>query len=306
MSEDQASQTTQTSSSQTISTSSEAGNNTISTPQPENTSHSNRKPSKSSKPLLVCIILAILLLASVGACVYFAIKSANQSSEISDLTAQLSDQTVVVDDTTNQTDNSNENPITKSDVLAGVPASLTFATDHKCLNLESYPSEYNFVSSNHDKGLSLGDGLYAFTVGFDYSTATPHLYINYDAIKDNLSDYHFSQSGQKDVTDFGLSGTPIDAFYGMFSPQSTGYEYMFFLMSDGSIEYLNIFKSLENDNFHSAGKLPNINNVIKAYTITANPKNCTEYCQGTLDILAQRADGNYYSINQALENAGAL
>lgn len=272
------------------------------------------KHPKSHKNLLpIVVILILLFLASLATSIYFIIKSANQSSEISSLKNQLSDQTTIIidDENPNNSDNSNDSTpdpskptITKEELLAKIPASLTFTANNKCLNHEGYSTEYHIQSPfSYSTGIEL-DRSNVTIATFNYSTNTPHLQINWDGMKNFLNFYGISnqtKSGEETITDFGLSGKPIDMIYVNFSTQSPGYDYLLFLLEDGSVEYVSFKTAFQTNNFHSQGKLPNIENVIKLNQVRSTETNCQNYCPSMVDVLAQRADGSYYSIIDTLE-----
>lgn len=65
-----------------------------------------------------------------------------------------------------------------------------------------------------------------------------------------------------------------------------------FLMNDGTLNYVDIYSGLENNNLSNYKEINNINNIIALYQVA----NCSEeYCNYNT-ILAQTIDGNFYDL----------
>ena len=71
-----------------------------------------------------------------------------------------------------------------------------------------------------------------------------------------------------------------------------------FLMEDGSVEYIPLYKALETNDVRSYGKLEGVEDIVKLYNVSAIPKNSPIGARTTL--LAQKADGTFYDLSQIL------
>ena len=292
---------------------------------PQDTPLSNRQPSSttpttpdipsirtnipktsSNKLLPVVIILAILTLTGLGTSIFFGIQSSSRSSEISDLKNQLSAQNPVVvidedeDTTTPSAPTDQPTVVTKADILAAVPKSLSLAGKTP-LN-----SEYDmyFILSDSISAVQPGTGEYMespFSIALNLDDHSTSATINWDSAKALYPDLaNNAQSGSKTYTNLHLSGKATDLILSGFG-QAVGEETLFFLMEDGSVEYVPIHKALQENKIQSYGKLPNVENVIKFY----NGGSCAKTGPGCgHDIIAQRADGSYYNLYEAIRATG--
>ncbi len=260
--------------------------------------------SKINKPknklLPVVLILSVLTLAGIGTSVFFGIQNSDKDSEIVRLKNQLSSQTPTTPD--EPTDNPDDDPETPDDseeitseirnkVLASVPSNLVLG------NKKPLDSEYDMTYSI---GTSLDSSNSAFSVGLDLTTNQTTLTLNWDRIKEYYPYLTTSKTGTENISDLGLSGKPTDILLTGFG-QAVGYEVLFYLMEDGTVEYIPLAKAAKEENFRSYGKLPNISNVIKFYSGSS----CAKSGPGCgMESIAQRADGNYYTLYGAVNATG--
>lgn len=260
--------------------------------------------SKINKPknklLPVVLILSVLTLAGIGTSVFFGIQNSDKDSEIVRLKNQLSSQTPTTpDEPTDNPDDDSETPddseeITseiRNKVLASVPSNLVLG------NKKPLDSEYDMTYSI---GTSLDSSNSAFSVGLDLTTNQTTLTLNWDRIKEYYPYLTTSKTGTENISDLGLSGKPTDILLTGFG-QAVGYEVLFYLMEDGTVEYIPLAKAAKEENFRSYGKLPNISNVIKFYSGSS----CAKSGPGCgMESIAQRADGNYYTLYGAVNATG--
>ncbi len=265
--------------------------------------------SKINKPknklLPVVLILSVLTLAGIGTSVFFGIQNSDKDSEIVRLKNQLSSQTPTTPD--EPTDNPDDGPETPDDpeeitseirnkVLASVPSSLVL-DNKKPLNT-SYDMSYSisgdlWADRNTDEQA-------AFVANLNLTDNTTTLTINWDQAKKIYPFLDASKTGTENISNLGLSGKPTDLLLTGFG-QTAGYGALFFLMEDGTIEYIPLAKAAKDNNFKSYGKLPNISNVIKFYRGASCDKSGPGCGQQSL---AQRADGNFYELYDAVNATG--
>lgn len=265
--------------------------------------------SKINKPknklLPVVLILAILTLAGIGTSIFFGIQNSDKDSEIVRLKNQLSSQTPTTPD--EPTDNPDDDPETpdnpeeitseiRNKVLASVPSNLVLGSK-KPLNT-SYDMSYSisgdlWADRNTDEQA-------AFVANLNLTDNTTTLTINWDQVKKIYPFLDASKTGTENISNLGLSGKPTDLLLTGFG-QTAGYGALFFLMEDGTIEYIPLAKAAKDNNFKSYGKLPNISNVIKFYRGASCDKSGPGCGQQSL---AQRADGNFYELYDAVNATG--
>lgn len=263
--------------------------------------------SKINKPknklLPVVLILSVLTLAGIGTSVFFGIQNSDKDSEIVRLKNQLSSQTPTTpDEPTDNPDDDSETPddseeITseiRNKVLASVPSNLVLGSK-------------NPLNGNYDMAYSVSASLdYTnppFSASLNLSTSQATLTLNWDRIKEVYPAEYYpylypDKTGAESISDFSLSGTPIDILLTNFGNGGHS-ETLFFLMDDGTIEYMPLFKAIETNNLKSYGKLPNLSNAIKFYKGSSCPKEGFTGCGH--DALAQRADGSFYGLYAAIQ-----
>lgn len=248
----------------------------------------------------VVIILALLALAGLGTSIFAFTQSSNKDSEIVRLKNQLASQGVVSPtEPTEPDDNPSDDPATeeitpeiRAKVLSAVPRNLVLGSAKN-------------LNTSHDMLYSINSAVDsmnpAFSVSLDLSTNQASLTLNWDRIKEYYPSLNLTQTGTEDISNFDLSGKPTDLLLTGFG-QAPGYETLFFLIEDGTVEYIPLAKATKDSNFKSYGKLPNINNVIKFYSGSSCPADSFTGCGR--QSLAQRADGNYYELYDAVKNTG--
>ena len=96
-------------------------------------------------------------------------------------------------------------------------------------------------------------------------------------------------SFSQEVSDFRIGG------FG----QEQSHDTMLFLMKDGTIEYIPIKKGytgISPDKVKSFGKIPGVEGIIKLYQVSAG---------SYATVLAQKADGSFYDLNESLTSISA-
>ena len=126
------------------------------------------------------------------------------------------------------------------------------------------------------------------------------LSVEWNAIKNMFPKIKNELSGNKEYSINNFSSKVVDIYiYGW--GQSVGYESLFFLMEDGTVEYMPIFTACKENNFKSYGKIAGIENIVDIvsggvkYSIDDSGAGA-----GWASIFAINSDGNYYDIGKIL------
>lgn len=273
------------------------------TPTPMSSPILKSKVHKPKNKLLpVVLILVVLALAGLGVSIFAFAQISNKDSEIARLRSDLANQGVILP-TTPDDDNNNPSddqptitPAIRAEVLSAVPGSLVLS-DAKNLNT-SYDMLYSISDSFGSDGTA---SLPAFSAGLSLSTNLSSLTLNWDRVKELYPNLHITKTDVEEFTDLGLSGKPTDLLLTGFG-QAVGEETLFFIMADGTVEYIPLAKAVQENKIKSYGKLPNVNNVIKFYDGSSCPAEGYTGCGH--QSLAQRADGNYYELYDAVKITG--
>ena len=261
-----------------------------------NTSNQNilstdTKTVKSTKPLIVGLSalagIATICAATFGI-LYF---SNNQSEENSSSTSKVDSfkqsetptapvyipDTTAADGTTDETSGEPENILLRP-IMIGASDAL------------NNDSRFAYTTST------------AVQTAFGYETIKNNGYTaRIEICEDALKKYYQYSTG-KGCEFFDIEfDTPIaDLFLGGFG-QSPGYEVFFFLMSDGTVEYMPLYEAVKSGNIRSYGKLDGISDVVK---ITSSSVGCKgeQSCGGWITTIGIRSDGSFYDFQPALKD----
>lgn len=85
----------------------------------------------------------------------------------------------------------------------------------------------------------------------------------------------------------------IQEVYSAGIGQGLSDSYMFFLLEDGTIEYLNIYKAIVETKDFTVNKIAGIKDVVKFYQV-----DCYDEMSGGVTVLAQRNDGKFYDLKE--------
>ena len=156
----------------------------------------------------------------------------------------------------------------------------------KCLNCQG--KEVYYIVSSYDhieevkayfstedskKGnVSIDIDEYNKKAGSNYSLSNPSLKYNFDK---EIRNVVVSNIGQEEYA-------PI----------------IVFLMNDGTLNYIDIYNGLENNDLSTYKKINNVSNIINLYQASACSK---EYCS-IRTILAQKEDGSFYDLSSIVYN----
>lgn len=98
-------------------------------------------------------------------------------------------------------------------------------------------------------------------------------------------------NGIRAYTVSGLSKN-VEDIYGAGMGLDIGDYTLFFLLEDGSIEYLNLYNAISSSNMHISGKIDDLSGVVKFYYASVS----YETVGGYRTVLAQKADGTIYDL----------
>lgn len=107
----------------------------------------------------------------------------------------------------------------------------------------------------------------------------------------------FNQNGDESATIDNFQGKIKDFYYMLFG-QGYGDEKLYFVMEDGSVEYIPVDKAFNAKNIKSYGKIAELNNIVKIHQVTSesydNENN--QLVGGGASALAEDKDGNLYDL----------
>ena len=86
----------------------------------------------------------------------------------------------------------------------------------------------------------------------------------------------------------------LDTFIGSFGSDNNGKIVIFFIMEDGSLEYIPVDYAYKNDKVESYGKVEGINNIIRLYQVEGHENAPTA---GWNSVLAPTNDGSLYILS---------
>ncbi len=159
---------------------------------------------------------------------------------------------------------------------------------NKCINSNSY----QYTLTNYT--------LSGLNFSLDPASSTVNLSINWDNITRNWGISNgAARSNQYTINNF--SGKVVDMHIDGIGQDATG-SVALFLLEDGTVEYIPLYKALESNNIKSSGKISGVENIIKFYSVGARPKG-ENSVGGFQTILAQKEDGTFYDLYENLANS---
>lgn len=159
---------------------------------------------------------------------------------------------------------------------------------NKCIN----SSNYQYTLTDYT--------LSGLNFSLDPASNTVNLSINWDNITRNWGISNgTARSNQYTINNF--SGKVVDIYVNGIGQDATG-SVALFLLEDGTVEYIPLYKALESNNIKSSGKISGVEDVIKFYSVGARPKG-ENSVGGFQTILAQKEDGTFYDLYENLANS---
>ena len=240
---------------------------------------------KSTNGLVTAIVvLAVLLVVALCSTAYFYFKANRNSTEGGN------NKTTIVTDKENKNKNSE-----KLVVENGFNTSKSLNTSGKTYTLVgSYAnSGLNLIFDSTKKKMEvyIAACRFNFTYGIGWVTMNEETCAaEGEKQYEKRGEISFSQ----EVSDFRIGG------FG----QEQSHDTMLFLMKDGTIEYIPIKKGytgISPDKVKSFGKIPGVEGIIKLYQVSAGGNGASGYTT----VLAQKADGSFYDLNESLTSISA-
>lgn len=167
-------------------------------------------------------------------------------------------------------DSTNNNDSTKNDEM------LDFS---KCINCPNRDNvNYTITSMDHIAEVKANFSSNDATIGtvyIDINAYNTKAVSNY-VLPTNKYEYHFNKA-IKDVLVYNIG-------------QEELYPIVMYLMEDGTINYIDIYNSLENGDLSSYKTIPNIDGITKLYSASGS----SQY--GISTVLAKKSDGSFYDL----------
>ena len=159
----------------------------------------------------------------------------------------------------------------------------------KCLNCYDTPPTWSIVDGLSGKP-------FAFPRGFNLTTDGSKVMgtISWDELSGIYSPYFKIEKTGIESIEINFS-TKVNDIYASGFGQVIGYETLLFLMEDGTVEYIPVVKAMQEKMSQSCGKIPGVENIVKFYTTSG---------YGGVNLLGQRADGDYYNLSTILLDIG--
>lgn len=220
---------------------------------------------------------------ATGIIVYLAINIGNNASKTVDPDVNKSCDKVASEDSNKQTSNSNVETNSNENVDSN---SNSTVENNTTSSIDSTKLRNNFIpdpsKNNTDKSAS-----YNITLSSDgyYNNEYIRVFVK--------SPYTSATIGDKTVK---FDKKVIQVLFTGFG-QAPGHETIFFLMEDGTVEYIPYKKALTGE-MKSYGAIPNVTDVVKLFTGTC------EIIGAGADVFGQRADGSFYLLDAILYETG--
>ena len=217
------------------------------------------------KSVVVLIVILLLLVLGMGG--YLVYDKILSKDELKEKMVEEKQENSTKEETVEE---KNSNSITASDLVLD---------SSKRINQKNM--EYSLATNNDINGIYL-----TYYDGNVNISITPDVVKNsYNGI--NISNSSYTVNFNKKIVDIYVDG------YG----QSIGYETIFFLMEDGTVEYIPFYYACNNNSFKTV-KLDGVENIIRFVSGSASP---VEPGGGYHTILAQKQDGTFYDLSLILQ-----
>ncbi len=243
-----------------------------------------------NKLLPAVIVLAILAVAGCGFGVWGVINGAMQGKEVDELKAEISSKNeeladlkgITVEEVVNE---NNEEIVAHEKKSANIPL---------IKGKEILPATGGFEAESWSV---VGDGaMSGISLHLRQSLKNGEenkINIQYNPVEMNRI-YGLNLTGGEKIQTLEVGNIDVnkvvDVKIGLFGQAVSDRETLLYLMEDGTIEYNNIKEGLQNGKFDSEGALPGVEDVVRLYVVDLNGRT----------IYAQRADGDYYDLNDYL------
>lgn len=159
----------------------------------------------------------------------------------------------------------------------------------------------SFVEKNGDYELTYSQSIYNSDFGLSM-----YLLSDQKSVRINIQSYAIKNIYQLNISDFTkvikFDKKVLQIFFGGFG-QAVGDEYIFFLMEDGTVEYVPFYEELskwsslsDSEKMNSHGAVTGVDNVVGLYGLTVD----SEY-SGYNSVGAARKDGTFYNLFEIIK-----
>ena len=236
------------------------------------------------------VIFVITTIIAACAAVYFKVDG---DKKINEVKAKLEEQNVNKNNTQDTESVESENTENNSNKVTDnnkESCSLKLPIfNNNCINNKDKNIQYNITTNYQGIYCKLNKDNKSVNIDFDWDKLKSLYGIN---IPSGLNNNHQSvkiSNFDKEICNIYIYG------FG----QAIGQETVLFLMSDGTVEYMPLRKSLKNQEYKSYGKIAGIEEIV-----TINSGSCTPEFGGWYDIFAIKQDGSFYILSTILEKTG--
>jgi len=261
----------------------------------------NKKPV--NKKLLIVILIGVMLAAAIVLVVLYLSTQNSSTANTDQVVAEE------VDEEEEEIEDEDEEEEDDDDEETALVAEAEYDST-RCVNIEGIESDFDCASRTYDttlSGVQTGSGIttHVTTDGVvtaridDDSKRVVTLEINWDAAK---GVYWTEEEAPADKS--GATKEPItfskdvsDVFIGGVGQGYSG-GVLFFIMSDGTLQYMRLVDALRNSSYVSQGEISGANNVVSMGCTGAS-----EYVDGNwvgsyVTTVAVRVDGSFYNLEQ--------
>ena len=236
------------------------------------------------KKNVAIIVLAVLMLAAAGVAVYFKIDSKNNEESLNETIGELS---------------------AKLESLEGVSSSVSTNAE-ECKSEEKIVEKYalpELDSSNcinGESGNTYSKRVSASILGIYITRNDDKKSVTITVNPNDLKQYYNLEwnDDYSSATATNFQNEIEEIYVGSLSGQAVGEEVALFLMKDGTVEYIPLYRALKNVDIRSYGKVSGVSDIVSISSIDV--VNSEGY--GYRSMAAIKSDGSFYDIRNILRN----
>ncbi len=252
------------------------------------------------KNVYIAIFVITTIIAGCVA-VYFGIMGNKEKDKVQNLQAQITE-------LENQENNNEE--INKEENNNNDSQTNTENSNEKIVEkvVEKY-GMFNFDASNCINRASEGKAIYRklLSENYEYYGMVCNIYNNVLNLRVDMNKFNSiflwtpndGTVNEKEYEIDNFDGEIVDIYLGGFG-QAAGYEILFFLMKDGTVEYMPLRKIAQTGEFKSYGKIKNVTNIVSIQNASSGVPNGG----GWVTTVAFNNEGKFYDLSESLEDMG--
>lgn len=241
--------------------------------------------NKRKNVYIVIFVITTIIAACVA--VYFGVMKNNCDKEINELTANIQNNTN--EDTADNNCDDNVKVVEKEKVVYQNARPTFDAT--KCINEDSN-FEYNLENRADFNGVTCLINKY---------TKGANLSISWNTVKEDwgINKPNGVKEDYQSIEINNFNQEILDMNIYVFGHESKGATIVF-LMKDGTVEYIPVYKALMNNDFKSYGKISELKDIVEISGGECSGK----IGGGYASIFAIKQDGSFYNLQPILLNTG--